>query len=261
MVDLYFSSRSVLSGWGRISKYYHLLIDFCVPVYYASKHGSVTVHAQDSKILDPWRHELPRRLGAGDLSKDAAHSIYNFIFKNIKFSKNENNQHSDVWLTEKQRNQNKFPDYIDESDYELLNEFKTHRGIWGNYPTEYYDYFRDHINSLISPPDNPEQITIIKRDPNSSSTSRDRGNLERVEEIYNSYADENVKLVDFADLSFVEQIKTCQNTKLLIGEHGAGLSNAVFMKPGSEVHEFGNVRLPCFRILAKQCQLKYKIID
>ena len=42
-------------------------------------------------------------------------------------------------------------DYIDESDYELLNEFKTHRGIWGNYPTEYYDYFRDHINSLISP--------------------------------------------------------------------------------------------------------------
>ena len=116
----------------------------------SSKNGPVNVHAQDSKILDPWRHELPRRLDAGDLSKDEVHSIFDFIFKDIKFSKNENNQHSDIWLTEKQRNQNKFPDYIDESDYELLNEFKTHRGIWGNYPTEYYDYFRDHINSLIS---------------------------------------------------------------------------------------------------------------
>ena len=50
----------------------------------------------------------------------------------LKILINENNQHSDIWLTESKETKNKFPDY-GESDYELLND---HRGIWGNYPTE-----------------------------------------------------------------------------------------------------------------------------
>ena len=72
------------------------------------KNGApVNVHAQDSKILDPWRHELPRRLDAGDLSKDEVHSIFDLFLKILNFQKTKI-INSDIWLTEKQRNQNKF---------------------------------------------------------------------------------------------------------------------------------------------------------
>ncbi|PXF40475.1 EGF domain-specific O-linked N-acetylglucosamine transferase [Gracilariopsis chorda] len=46
-----------------------------------------------------------------------------------------------------------------------------------------------------------------------------------------------VKIVDFRDTSFDEQVKIMQETNVLIASHGAGNTNLVFMRPGGAVIE------------------------
>jgi capsular polysaccharide biosynthesis protein len=45
------------------------------------------------------------------------------------------------------------------------------------------------------------------------------------------------KVICFEDLSFFEQIQMCRQVNILIGLHGAGLTNIMFMQPGSKVLE------------------------
>lgn len=46
-----------------------------------------------------------------------------------------------------------------------------------------------------------------------------------------------VNLVDFATLSLQEQLHTVRRTDILAGTHGAGLTHAIFMRPGSAMVE------------------------
>ena len=56
-------------------------------------------------------------------------------------------------------------------------------------------------------------------------------------ELLANVADLGVREVAFEDLSFVEQVKLMAKTRLLIGIHGAGLTNLMFMPPGGSVIE------------------------
>lgn len=47
----------------------------------------------------------------------------------------------------------------------------------------------------------------------------------------------HLQRLDAATLSLREQVRTFSRCLLLVGDHGAGLSNAVFMPPGSAVVE------------------------
>ena len=40
------------------------------------------------------------------------------------------------------------------------------------------------------------------------------------------------------DLTFTEQVKLLYNTKILVGAHGAGMANIIFMQPGTQVLDF-----------------------
>ena len=62
-----------------------------------------------------------------------------------------------------------------------------------------------------------------------------------------------VQMVDFAELSFSEQLKVARQTDLLVGVHGAGLTHGLFQRPGSAMVEIipNNLAHKGFRNLAK----------
>lgn len=68
------------------------------------------------------------------------------------------------------------------------------------------------------------------------------------------------KVVYFEDCSFEQQVKIALNARYLISNHGAGLTNMLFMKSGSSVFELrkkADIRNNCFFSLASSLNLKY----
>jgi capsular polysaccharide biosynthesis protein len=65
--------------------------------------------------------------------------------------------------------------------------------------------------------------------------------------------------VDPSTLSFPEQITLFANTEHLVGLHGAGLTNSIWMSEGAKVTEIFSSRymVPCFATLAAVRGLKY----
>lgn len=73
------------------------------------------------------------------------------------------------------------------------------------------------------------------------------------------------EIIDFSDLSFIEQIEMMRDSESFISMHGAGLTNMIWMKPDSNIIEFNyyvpNVdpRISYWR-LSKVCNHKYHIL-
>ena len=67
------------------------------------------------------------------------------------------------------------------------------------------------------------------------------------------------KTVFAEHLSLRDQIETFNSASVIIGPHGAGLSNIVFGQPGATVIELLDERWPnhCFEILAAECSLEF----
>lgn len=55
--------------------------------------------------------------------------------------------------------------------------------------------------------------------------------------LQSTYPDVQMQLVDFAALSFAEQLRVVQASDVLVGVHGAGLTHEFFMKPGARLVE------------------------
>ena len=66
-------------------------------------------------------------------------------------------------------------------------------------------------------------------------------------------------MMKFGNISFEQQVQIVANTDLLISIHGAQLTNALFMRPGSGVIEIFNPKLktPFYYNLCKNAELKY----
>jgi capsular polysaccharide biosynthesis protein len=68
------------------------------------------------------------------------------------------------------------------------------------------------------------------------------------------------KSINFEDFSFWEQVSLAFHSRFLISLHGAGLTNMLFMKPGSFVLEFrktGDATNLCYYSLASALKLHY----
>lgn len=63
--------------------------------------------------------------------------------------------------------------------------------------------------------------------------------------------------VVFERMSMEEQVQLMSETAVLIGQHGAGLANAIWMQNGGTVIEFGHNNLKYFEKIAKGNQLNY----
>jgi hypothetical protein len=65
----------------------------------------------------------------------------------------------------------------------------------------------------------------------------DRRKIVNIDQIKSEMSDLNIEFVSFSNMTNKEQIETVYNAGTLIAQHGAGLTNAIFMKPGSKVIE------------------------
>lgn len=254
-MKLYISNNTRFSGNGVFSKYYHLIIDFCLPIFFhADANEKITIYKQrKSMVFDA----IP-----GSLSQSKIDNILNTIFSNrlniVELECQEKNS-DEIWLT----NNSKESYNLDEKYiYGILSKFineSKHKGLWSNYPAEYYtklkDYFFNQFPDLAND-ENNKKITVVVRGQKGARSWRPKQcEIDKIYSLYSS--DVEVEFVDFAELPFIEQIKKMISTSVLIGSHGAGLTNAMFLKPESTLIELGHRAFPCFEILAEKCNIKY----
>ena len=65
----------------------------------------------------------------------------------------------------------------------------------------------------------------------------DRRRIVNIDEVKSTISNLDVEFVNFSEMTNKEQIETVYNAGTLIAQHGAGLTNAIFMRPGSKVIE------------------------
>lgn len=109
-------------------------------------------------------------------------------------------------------------------------------------------------DSLNVPESGPSRIYVSRR--RSKRSPKWEGELESILE------DLEVRVVLLEELSWVEQVSIFKGAKLIVGIHGAGLSNAVFSPPGAKLVELMDASYPnvCFEVLARQKKLKFERI-
>jgi capsular polysaccharide biosynthesis protein len=73
--------------------------------------------------------------------------------------------------------------------------------------------------------------------------TRSNANYRRVvneSDLINILHDRNIQIIDFAKHSFLEQVEMMSNCEFLVGPHGAGLSNVMFINSSVKVLELRN---------------------
>lgn len=97
---------------------------------------------------------------------------------------------------------------------------------------------REKVIQSVSPENTiPHRNIYVSR---RRQVLRQISNEEEVERILQAHGFETVF---FEDLTFEEQIKLMQETAVLIGLHGAGLTNMMFLNPGAKIIEIINYKL------------------
>lgn len=105
------------------------------------------------------------------------------------------------------------------------------------------------------PPDRPLVLTFISRKEKRSLIDKDS----YIRALKTRYPRLEISLVDFASLTFAEQIATVRRTDILAGVHGAGLAHSMFLPPDSALAEIMPVDFhhKGFRNLAKRLGHRY----
>lgn len=100
------------------------------------------------------------------------------------------------------------------------------------------------------------RVTLIKRNPpRTLSRKLERRLIASIRELPNV----DLTVVDFATISFQEQINIVGNTDVLLGVHGNGLSHILFLPPGASVIEIfpkNSLQLD-YRLFANARELDY----
>jgi capsular polysaccharide biosynthesis protein len=95
-------------------------------------------------------------------------------------------------------------------------------------------YIINKFNTFIKPLRNKEKIILIKR--NNMRILLNHSELLQSLSIFNDKY--YIKEVDFDNKTLAQQIKLMSNCKILIGPHGAGFTNMLFMNENTHVFEF-----------------------
>jgi len=153
---------------------------------------------------------------------------------------------------------------------------KFQSGSWSNAPALTYTNFRDYAQGLLPQlPSNGDadatkcasatDIVMIHRARVSMTTCTgscrrhlDTSFIPEITAFMKSLNSSNIfRVVETDHMSLREQIEIFSNAKMIIGMHGAGLSNWIFARPSTIVVELGHINWPCFEPLAKRLELEY----
>lgn len=112
-----------------------------------------------------------------------------------------------------------------------------------------------HVVDEQEPLETPIVLTFIDRTEKRSLVNKET----YISGLKASYPNIHINLVNFASLSFAEQLRTIRKTDILAGVHGAGLTHSIFLRPSSAVVEImpPNFNHKGFRNLAKLSGLRY----
>jgi hypothetical protein len=96
--------------------------------------------------------------------------------------------------------------------------------------------------------------------------SRSDANSRRVineAEIREEVLDNGFEVISLSGVSLLQQVELFSEAKIIMGPHGAGLTNAVFCQPGSVLIEFvpAGYRVDCFERLARLVGLEYHALE
>ena len=112
-----------------------------------------------------------------------------------------------------------------------------------------------------------KRVVIIDRKPYTAHPRSTPGKMPRVVQNLSSLeqslksAGGDVKILDFAQLRFKEQLKEVREADVLVGIHGAGLSHVMFMDEGSTLVELATNNLGMFSGFANwRPKVKYEEI-
>jgi capsular polysaccharide biosynthesis protein len=126
----------------------------------------------------------------------------------------------------------------------------------GNYHKEILinlrNRFQDELETKVSNPEN-RHIYVSR----GKAKNRKIINEMHLYEVLKKYGFE---MVFFEDMSFIDQCTLAYQTEVLIGNHGAGLSNMLFMKPNSSIIEIrreNDDHNNCFFSLANTLNFDY----
>lgn len=116
------------------------------------------------------------------------------------------------------------------------------------------NWLRKTFLPLVSQPEGPRRIFISRKGS--------RRCLDNEDDIYTSLADIGFVRLNLDQLPLVEQIGIFQNANIIVGSHGAGLTNLAFCKPGTRVVEiFDSTHIHCmYWVLAERLDLKYRAV-
>lgn len=145
--------------------------------------------------------------------------------------------------------------YLPEKDFSFLKEsiFISHFATAGNYN----DYFIQKTRSILTTGQDTSQPT--KR-IYISRTKAGRRKIANEEEILPLLQSLRFEIVYCEDMSLSEQIHLFSQAAILVSNHGAGLTNMLFMHTGAAVLELrydGDRHNNCYFSLASALQIKY----
>ncbi|MBI9062165.1 MAG: glycosyltransferase family 61 protein [Marinilabiliaceae bacterium] len=118
---------------------------------------------------------------------------------------------------------------------------------------EFHSYLRTYFEDYNLNSSSSERIYITRK----KATVRRVVNEDELLQCIKKY---NFKEIIFEDLSWFEQVKLVYNAKIIIGPHGAGLTNAIFMAQGTSLLELrpkGHFFFNCFYTMADAINLNY----
>ena len=112
-----------------------------------------------------------------------------------------------------------------------------------------------HFNQALPPREAAATRKIYLRRNGAAGSKRSLTNEAEVMQLLEGYGYE---CLDFDALPYYEQIALCRQTRVLMGIHGAGLANMMFMPQGAKLFEFKNRRdINYFFFMAGVCGLDY----
>lgn len=260
---------SKLSGLGQAGdNYYHFLVDYAVKMFnycYQPGRKSIMYARKDEGYLPGNPRWAASLFAPGKMNSKA----FDFIFDgNLELRHVTDREFKDikgVSVPFQKRQGCKQTDAM--SSVMLDNECDE----WSRHPVENLNAFRKYMVEkafAVSNETNTVADEIILLERSRKSTQRTAGGRvikDRMRKLINSVAGRlglKVKSVEILKgTPMDEQVRQFARAKVVIGNHGAALSNLMFCPAGTQVLELRPIVFPCYSNLAKRLGLKYHAMN